>query len=144
MGKAFGDLAHPTIEPAASWNARIGAFTLIELLVVMVIIATLLTVALPRYFTSIDRSKEVALRQNLNVMRDAIDKYQGDLGIFPETLDELVNKKYLRAIPVDPITESATTWQIVPPPTDSKKTGVYDVKSGAAGKALNGTDFQDW
>lgn len=122
---------------------RIGGFTLIELLTVMTIIAILLTIAVPRYFNSIERSKAVTLRQNLNVMRDAIDKFQGDTGALPETLEELVTKKYLRAIPVDPITETATTWQIVAPP-DPKKTGVYDVRSGASGKAPDGTNFSDW
>ena len=122
---------------------RATGFTLIELLTVMVIIAVLLTIAVPRYFNSIDRSKEVTLRQDLNVMRDAIDKFYGDTGALPETLDELVGKKYLRAVPVDPMTESAATWQIVPP-ADTKKTGVYDVKSGATGKALDGSNFQDW
>lgn len=122
---------------------RANGFTLIELLTVMAIIAILLTIAVPRYFNSIDRSKEVTLRQDLNVMRDAIDKFYGDTGALPETLDELVAKKYLRAIPADPITESAATWQIVPPP-DPKSTGVHDVKSGAPGKALDGSNFQDW
>jgi general secretion pathway protein G len=122
---------------------RANGFTLIELLTVMTIIAVLLTIAVPRYFASIDRSKEVTLRQDLNVMRDAIDKFYGDTGALPETLDELVTKKYLRAIPVDPITGSAATWQIVAPP-DPKKTGVHDVKSGAPGQALDGSNFQDW
>jgi general secretion pathway protein G len=122
---------------------RAPGFTLIELLTVMTIIAVLLTIAVPRYFASIDRSKEVTLRQDLDVMRDAIDKFYGDTGALPETLDELVTKKYLRAVPVDPMTGSATTWQIVVPP-DPKKTGVHDVKSGAQGKALDGTNFQDW
>jgi len=131
------------------WTGRCDGFTLIELLVVMTIIATLLTIAVPRYFDSIDRTKETALRQNLSTMRDAIDKFQGDTGLFPETLDELVSKRYLRAIPVDPITESSATWQIVPPPEgkdakDIKKTGVYDVRSGAPGKARDGSNFQEW
>jgi general secretion pathway protein G len=122
---------------------RANGFTLIELLTVMTVIAILLTIAVPRYFNSIDRSKEVTLRQDLNVMRDAIDKFYGDTGALPETLDELVARKYLRAIPADPMTESAATWQIVRPP-DPKKTGVHDVKSGAQGKALDGSNFQDW
>lgn len=122
---------------------RAAGFTLIELLTVMAIIAILLTIAVPRYFSSVERSKEITLRQDLNVMRDAIDKFQGDTGVLPETLDELVSKKYLRAVPIDPITESAATWQIVPP-EDAKKTGVYDVKSGATGRASDGSSFQDW
>jgi general secretion pathway protein G len=106
-------------------------FTLIELLVVMAIVATLLTLALPRYFGSIDRSKEAVLKENLFQLRDAISRYHADKGRYPETLDALASDKYLRKVPLDPITESATTW-IVVPPADPQKTGVYDVKSGAA------------
>lgn len=120
-----------------------SGFTLIELLVVMAIIATLLTIAVPRYFTSVDHSKEVALKQSLNVMRDALDKFYGDTGTYPETLEDLVAKKYLRAVPVDPITDSATTWQLIPPP-DGKLTGVYDVKSGGSGMARDGSTYHDW
>lgn len=118
-------------------------FTLIELLVVMTIIAALLTIAAPRYFNSVDRSREVALKQSLLTMRDAIDKFQADTGQYPETLAALVEKRYLRAVPLDPLTDSAETWQVVPPP-DDKKTGVYDVKSGAEGRAQDGSDFRDW
>jgi general secretion pathway protein G len=120
-----------------------NGFTLIELLVVMAIIATLLTIAVPRYFGSVDHSKEVALKQSLSVMRDAIDKFYGDTGSYPETLDVLATKKYLREIPVDPITDSASTWQITPP-ADSKLSGVYNVKSGASGTARDGSNYQDW
>ena len=122
---------------------RTKAFTLIELLVVMAIIATLLSIAVPRYFGSVDYSKEVALKQSLNVMRDAIDKFYGDSGVYPETLDDLVTKKYLRAIPVDPITDSAAAWQIMAP-QDSKLSGVYNVKSSATGTARDGSNYQDW
>jgi general secretion pathway protein G len=118
-------------------------FTLIELLVVMVIIATLLTIAVPRYFGSLDRSKEAVLKENLYQMRDAISKYYADKGKYPESLDSLAADKYLRKIPLDPITESATTWVPVPP-EDPQKGGVYDVKSGAPGKAIDGTEFSAW
>src|SRR6185312_426091 len=87
-----------------------SGFTLVELLVVMAIIAVLLTIATPRYFNSVERSKEAVLRQDLNVMRDAIDKFHGDTGSYPRDLAELVEKRYLRAIPVDPLTESSETW----------------------------------
>jgi general secretion pathway protein G len=117
------------------------AFTLVELLVVMAIIATLLTLALPRYFGSVDRSKEVVLRQSLNVMRDAIDKFYADNGKYPDKLEDLVEKRYLRSVPVDPITESATTWVIVPPTDTTAKGALYDIRSGAPGKAADGTEF---
>ena len=119
------------------------AFTLIELLVVLAIIATLLTVALPRYFSSVDRSKETVLKENLYVTRDAIGKYYADKGKYPESLEALATEKYLRNPPVDPITESATTWVIVPP-EDPKKGAVYDIRSGAPGKAIDGTAYGEW
>src|SRR5512145_2591602 len=122
---------------------RSAAFTLIELLVVLAIIATLLMLAVPRYFSSVDRSKEAVLKENLYQMRDAIGKYYGDKGKYPESLEALASDKYLHKVPLDPITESATTWIPVPPP-DPQKTGVYDVRSGAQGKALDGTEFSTW
>lgn len=124
-------------------NPCAAGFTLIELLVVMAIIATLLTLAVPRYFGSVDRSKEAVLRQNLATMRDSLDKYYGDTGRYPDSLDDLVSKKYLRSIPADPITESASTWVVISP-TDPGKGMVYDVKSGAQGKARDGTDYGEW
>ena len=123
--------------------ARRGGFTLIELLVVMAIIATLLTLTLPRYFTSVQKSKETVLKENLDITRDAIGKYYADKGKYPESLDTLVTDKYLRKVPVDPITESVTTWVIVPP-EDPKKGNVYDVKSGAQGNASDGTEYSQW
>src|SRR3954471_19643050 len=105
-------------------------FTLIELLVVLSIIALLLTLAMPRYFGSIDKSKEAVLRENLNQMRDAISRYYADKGKYPESLESLASDKYLRHVPLDPITESEKTW-IVVQPADPQKGGVYDVKSGA-------------
>ena len=123
--------------------ARRGGFTLIELLVVMAIIATLLTLTLPRYFTSVQKSKETVLKENLYITRDAIGKYYADKGKYPESLDTLVTDKYLRKVPVDPITESVTTWVIVPP-EDPKKGNVYDVKSGAQGNASDGTEYSQW
>ena len=116
-------------------------FTLIELLVVMAIIALLLTLAAPRYFQSVQRSREAVLKQDLHLMRDAINQHYADTGKYPATLDDLVTKKYLRRVPVDPITESATTWVIVDPPDKPGSRAVYDVRSGAPGKALSGTPY---
>jgi len=118
-------------------------FTLIELLVVMAIIATLLTLAVPRYFGSIEKSKEAVLRENLNQMRDALQKYYGDKGKYPDALEALAAEKYLRKVPVDPITESSTTWMVVAP-DDPKKGAVFDVRSGAQGQASDGTPYSDW
>jgi general secretion pathway protein G len=124
---------------------RRRGFTLIELLVVMAIIATLLSVALPRYFGSVDRSKEATLKQSLSVMRDAIDQFYSDQGRYPDTLGELQERRYVRAIPVDPVTGSTESWIVVaPPPGPDVKGAVYDVKSGAEGKATGGTEFSNF
>jgi len=118
-------------------------FTLLELLVVMTIISVLLTLAMPRYFHSIEKSKEAVLRDDLSIMRDSLDKYYGDNGKYPDSLDELVTRKYLRAIPQDPITESAVTWVTVAP-DDPDQGMVYDVKSGATIEALDGSQYAEW
>lgn len=110
----------------------------------MAVIATLLTIALPRYFQHLDRAREVTLKESLAVMREAIDKYQGDTGRYPETLEELVAKRYLRKLPVDPLTEVADTWVLVPPPDEPGSRRVWDVKSGAEGQGLDGTDYATW
>jgi general secretion pathway protein G len=119
-------------------------FTLLELLVVMAIIATLLTLALPRYFTSVDRSKEAVLREDLRVMRSSIDQFYADNDRYPDTPEMLAAKRYLRAVPVDPITDSAASWVVVPPPGDAGRGVVYDVRSGAPGAALDGTAYAEW
>ncbi|MBI3231349.1 MAG: type II secretion system protein [Burkholderiales bacterium] len=117
-----------------------AGFTLIELLVVMAIIGLLLTVALPRYFGSIDKSKEVALKENLQVLRTGIDRYMADRGRYPDSLSDLVTNKYFRSVPIDPITDSATTWVLVTS-TDIDKPGIEDVKSGAIGKTNDGVPY---
>jgi general secretion pathway protein G len=118
-------------------------FTLIELLVVLAIVGTLLTLALPRYFSSVAKSKEAVLKENLFQMRDALSRYNADKGKYPETLEALVADRYLRKVPIDPITESPATWMVVAP-DDPQKTGVYDVRSGAQGKGLDGTEYVQW
>lgn len=118
-------------------------FTLVELMVVMAIIALLLALALPRYFNHLETSRETILKQDLAVMRDAIDKYHGDKGRYPDSLDELVSERYLRALPVDPISERADTWQVVPPSGDEAG-AMYDIKSGAPGNARDGSPYADW
>lgn len=118
-------------------------FTLIELLVVLAIVSTLVLLVAPRYFHKVDTAKETVLRDNLRAVRDVIDKFYGDNGRYPETLDELVEKKYLRSLPVDPMTESASTWELVPVP-DGYKGAVYDIRSGAPGIARDGRNYADW
>ncbi|MEW5967831.1 MAG: prepilin-type N-terminal cleavage/methylation domain-containing protein [Pseudomonadota bacterium] len=117
-------------------------FTLIELLVVLAIVATLLTLAVPRYFQHVERSKEAVLKENLAAVRDAIDKYHADTNTWPASLDTLAERRYVRAVPVDPMTERADTWQVVPPPDG--EAGVYDLRSGAEGVGLDGVPYVDW
>jgi general secretion pathway protein G len=112
------------------------------LLVVISIIATLLTMAVPRYFQSLERSKETVLRQDLAVMREAIDKYRADLGVYPDTLTALVEKGYIRKVPEDPFTKSAETW-VLDPSDDPDAAGVRDVRSGAEGAGLSGVPFEE-
>lgn len=118
-------------------------FTLIELLVVLAVIATLLSIALPRYFSSLEKSREAVLRQDLALLRDTLDKYYGDKGKYPDALEELVSNKYLRSVPVDPMTDSSETWVSIPPEQPDMG-GVYDVKSGAEGVARDGTEYRNW
>jgi general secretion pathway protein G len=122
---------------------RRKGFTLIELLVVLGIIALLLTLAVPRYFPSVDKTRETILGDNLRNMRLVIDQYYGDTGRYPDNLEQLVEKKYLRAVPLDPITEKADSWIIVPP-EDVLKGGVSDIKSGAPGNDRSGRPYSEW
>jgi general secretion pathway protein G len=127
----------------ASRSARNKGFTLIELLVVLAIVALLLTLAVPRFFPSIDGAKDTILADNLRATRSVIDQFYADTGRYPDSLEQLVEKHYLRNVPVDPITESSETW-IVVPPEDSSKGAVYSIRSGAAGNGRNGRPYQEW
>jgi general secretion pathway protein G len=118
-------------------------FTLIELLVVLGIIALLLTLAVPRYFPSVDKTKETILADNLRSTRAIIDQFYGDTGRFPDSLEQLVEKKYLRAVPIDPITEKSDSWVIVPP-DDPGKGAMADIKSGAPGNDRSGKPYSEW
>jgi general secretion pathway protein G len=120
-----------------------GGFTLIELLVVMTIIGTLLSIAVPRYFHALAHARETVLRQDLSVLREAIDKYYADLGQYPDTLVALVDKRYVRSLPADPFTKAADTW-IVVPSEDPDHAGIRDVHSGAAELGADGTPVTSW
>ncbi len=123
---------------------RRRGFTLIELMVVLTIVGLLLSVAVPRYFHSVQRSKENILRANIVTTRDALDKYVGDNGRDPDTLEQLVEKRYLRAMPYDPVTDSTTTWVLVPSQRTDRPGAVADLRSGAQGQASDGTAYADW
>jgi general secretion pathway protein G len=118
-------------------------FTLIELVVVLAIVALLLALATPRYFQRVDKSKETVLKANLATTREVIDKFYGDTGKYPDQLDVLVAKKYLRALPFDPIVDSSTAWIIVPP-DNPEKGGVFDLHSSAEGNGSDGTPYREW
>lgn len=119
-----------------------SGFTFVELMAVMTITALLLSIALPRYFEGLKRAQEAVLLDDLTTMRDAIDHFYADKGVYPDTLDSLVVMRYLKFIPDDPITERADTWQIVPPPDYSPR--VYDVHSGSEEVSSNGTPYSSW
>ncbi len=123
-------------------NVRRRGFTLIELLVVLAIVALLATLAMPRYFQSIDTAKETILAENLRITRDTIDKFYGDTGRYPESLDELVQKKYLRSLPFDPIADSNSAWTLIAP-ENGYKGKIYNLHSSADGTARSGVPFNE-
>jgi len=118
-------------------------FTLIEVLVVIAIAALLLTLAAPRYFGQVDAAKEAVLRDNLRLTRTVIGQFYGDIGRYPENLAELVEKRYLTTLPMDPMTQSTESWQIEPVP-EGFKGQVYNLRSGAPGNARDGTAYAQW
>ena len=131
--------------------AEAAGFTLIELMIVVSIIGILAAIAVPNYQWGIIRAKEAVLRETLYNMRTVLDQYRADQGKYPDSLQELVDKKYLRDIPVDPFTKSRETWVVVPPidpgntGTEEKGQGaVYDVHSGSDLVGSNNTPYNEW
>jgi general secretion pathway protein G len=118
-------------------------FTLIELLVVMAIIGTLLSIAVPRYFRAQQHARETVLKQDLSILREAIDKYYADLNEYPDALTALVDKHYVRAVPVDPFTKLADSWSLIPS-DDPDHPGVRDLHSGSTDVASDGTTVDTW
>ena len=123
-------------------------FTLVELLIVISLISILAAMGLVQYKNSVLSSREAVLRTDLFRMRDAIDQYYADKGKYPSSLDSLVSDGYLRKLPEDPITKSSDTWTTDPaepdPNNPSAEPGIYNVKSGAQGTALDGSSYADW
>ena len=118
-------------------------FTLVELLVVLAILALLLTLAVPRYFSSIERAKEATLKQDLHTLRESLDKFYADTGKYPSTLKDLVEGKYISKLPVDPMTENDAAWLFVAPEPPLEG-DIYDIHSGALGTAKDGSSYADW
>jgi general secretion pathway protein G len=131
-----------------SSNPQIKGFTLIELLVVITVIIVLAAMAMAQYRNSVIRSREAVLKEDLFRLRDSIDQYYADKGMYPSGLDALVSDGYLRKLPIDPFTTNADSWQTVPsepdPNNPTAEPGVYDVKSGSDGTAIDGTKYSDW
>jgi general secretion pathway protein G len=113
----------------------------------MSLIVVFASLALVQYRYSVIRAREAVLKEDLFRLRDAIDQYHADRNHYPPRLDDLVTDGYLRQIPVDPMTDSTATWQGVPAepqPGDEFDPGIYDVKSGSEGIAMDGTRYTDW
>lgn len=132
----------PKARPSGAGRRRQAAFSIIELMVVLAAIAVLLTLAVPQYQARVDRGREAVLRENLEGMREAIDRFHEDNEQYPESLAELVDRRYLQTVPIDPMTGSAETWQTLPPPAGARG-GVYDVRSGAEGAGPSGLAFSE-
>ena len=123
-------------------NGR-NAYTLIELMVVLTIIGILATMAQPNFQKTIIRAREASLRQSLFVLRDVVDQYYADHGQYPDMLEDLVEGRYVRAIPEDPFTHSISTWIIIPPEGGARGS-VYDVRSGSNLVGLNNVPYNEW
>jgi general secretion pathway protein G len=125
-----------------------GGFTLVELMIVMLIIGVLAAVAIPSFISSIRNAKEAALKEDLHVMRDAIDSYTMDKNKAPQSLDDLVQNGYLKSIPEDPMTHSRDTWVTASDDTysdlDQTDPGVNDVHSGSEEVGSDGQPYSTW
>jgi general secretion pathway protein G len=120
-------------------------FTLVELLLVLLLVALLASIVGPTVTSGLQRSRESTLKHDLRVMRQAMDDYYGDNGRYPAALEELVEKRYVRRVPVDPMTGKADTWVLtMSDQEDDKVAGVSDLHSGAEGQAIDGTSYKDW
>jgi general secretion pathway protein G len=124
-------------------RAASRGFTLIELLIVMAIIGTLLSIAVPRYFHALEHTRETVLKQDLSILREAIDKYYADLNDYPQQLPDLADKHYIRSVPLDPFTKVTDTWTLIPS-DDPDHAGIRDIHSGAADIASDGTAVASW
>lgn len=125
------------------WSStRTRGFTIVELLVVLAALGVLLAIVAPQYTRHVQHAREVALKHNLRSVRDAIDRFNADRGRYPSELGELVTARYLRELPVDPITDSVQTWVLMPPSGGAP--GVFDIRSGAKGTAQDGTAYAKW
>ena len=125
-----------------------SGFTLIELMIVIALISVLAGMGVVQYKNGVQHTAESVLRTDLFRMRDAIDQYYADKNKYPPTLEALVSDKYLRAVPVDPFTSSADTWQTTMSEIEAgnvaTESGIYDVKSGSELNGMDGTPYANW
>jgi general secretion pathway protein G len=123
----------------SGWNTN--GFTLIELMIVVSIVGILATIAVPSYQSSLIKSRETVLRQDLFTLRELLDHHRADKGKYPPSLDGLVSAGYLRTLPKDPFTNSPSSWQQITEPTEG---GIFDVYSGSDLVGTNGTPYNQW
>ncbi len=134
-----------TLRPRRSALGAPRGFTLIELLIVITIIGILVTLAQPSYQRAVTSAKEATLKEDLFILRDVIDQYYADNVKYPQALNDLVERRYLRRVPKDPITGSAETWALVYfTDEQGQQNGILDVRSGSEAIALDGTRYSDW
>jgi general secretion pathway protein G len=123
-------------------------FTIIEMMVVLTIIGLLASLGVKLHKRSIIKAKEAVLKENLYQIRDSLEQYYADKSKYPEDLETLVDEGYLRKIPIDPMTKSADTWELIYEEIDNVEddyeVGVYDVKSGSGKQALDGSYYNEW
>jgi len=144
-GQSLAGKVSPYSSRSRSHTGPACGFTLIEILIVITIIGILATLAQPSYNRAVTSAKEASLKENLFILRDRLDQFYADNGKYPASLNDLVDKPYLRRIPKDPITGSADTWTLVPSTDEQgQQSGIFDVKSGSDKTALDGTRYSDW
>ena len=124
--------------------ASARGFTLLEMMVVMTIIVTIVSIAVPFYSSAIVRARESVLRSNLLTIRSVIDQYTYDKEAPPQSLQDLVEEGYLREVPLDPITQSRDTWELIIETGPSGESGLFDVRSGSDDTSLAGTPYKEW
>lgn len=128
-------------------SGRAG-FTMVELMIVMTVITILVSMAVPYYQKTMIRSKESLLKSNLFTLRTVIDEFTIDKGKAPQSLQDLVNEGYLRAVPADPMTGQDNTWKIIMEDAmtsvNQTEPGIFDVRSGSDKMSLEGTPYADW
>jgi len=129
--------------PAHPVASRAG-FTLLEMMVVLTIIVTIVSIAVPFYSSAIVRARESVLRSNLLTIRSVIDQYTYDKETPPQSLSDLVDEGYLREIPIDPITNSRETWELINETGPTGESGLFDVRSGSDKTSLAGTPYNEW